>query len=106
MSKYMIQANYNAEGAKGIVHDGGTGRRAAIEKLLASAGGRLEAMYFAFGDTDLYLIVDLPDNTAAAAVALAVSQSGKASMRTVVLMTAEEMDAATKKTLAYRAPGA
>jgi len=105
MAKYLVKANYTAEGAKGIAHDGGTARRAAVEKMLASVGGRLEAFYFAFGDTDLYVIAELPDHSAAAAVSLAVAQSGRASTRTVVLMTAEEMDAASKKTVAYRAPG-
>jgi uncharacterized protein with GYD domain len=105
MAKYLIKANYTAEGAKGVAHDGGTGRRAAVEKMLASVGGRLEAFYFALGDTDLYVIADLPDNTAVASLALAVAQSGKASTRTVVLMTPEEMDAAAKKNVAYRAPG-
>lgn len=106
MAKYLIQANYTAEGAKAFSHDGGTGRRAAVEKALASVGGRLDALYFAFGDADLYAIVDLPDNTAAAAVSLAVAQSGKVSTRTTVLITAEEMDAAAKKKVAYRPPGA
>ncbi|MGH8802367.1 MAG: GYD domain-containing protein [Casimicrobiaceae bacterium] len=106
MAKYLIKANYTAEGAKGVVHDSGTGRRAAVEKLLASVGGRLDAFYFAFGDTDLYVIADLPDNAAVAALSLAVAQSGKASTRTVVLMTAEEMDVATRKAVAYRPPGA
>ena len=105
MAKYLIKANYTADGAKGFVVDGGTGRRAAVEKMLASVGGRLEAFYFAFGDTDLYVIADLPEPAAAAAVALAVAQSGKASTRTVVLLTPEEMDAAAKKTVSYRPPG-
>lgn len=42
MAKYLIKANYTAEGAKGLAHDGGTARRAAVEKMLASVGGRLE----------------------------------------------------------------
>ncbi|MBU6483943.1 MAG: GYD domain-containing protein [Betaproteobacteria bacterium] len=105
MAKYLIKANYTAEGAKGFAHDGGTARRAAVEKMLASVGGRLDAFYFAFGDTDLYVIADLPDHSAAAAVALTVAQSGKASTNTIVLLTPEEMDAASKRTVAYRPPG-
>ena len=105
MAKYLIKANYTAEGAKGFAHDGGTARRVAVEKMLASVGGKLDAFYFAFGDTDLYVIADMPDHLAAAAVALTVAQSGKASTSTVVLLTAEEMDAASKKTVAYRPPG-
>jgi uncharacterized protein with GYD domain len=105
MAKYLIEANYTAEGAKGFAHEGGTARRSAIEKMLASVGGRLDAFYFAFGDTDLYVIADMPDHSAAAAVALTVAQSGKASTRTTVLLTPEEMDAASKRTVAYRPPG-
>jgi uncharacterized protein with GYD domain len=106
MAKYLFEAKYTVEGVKGLVHDGGTGRRAAVEKMLASVGGRLESMHFAFGGSDAYVIADLPDNAAAAAVALAVGQSGKASVKTVVLMTPEEVDGATKKAVTYKPPGA
>ena len=79
--------------------------RAAVEKAIAGLGGKLEAFYFAFGSSDAYVIADLPDNATAAAMALAVGQSGLASTKTVVLLTVEEADAATKKTVAYRGPG-
>jgi uncharacterized protein with GYD domain len=72
---------------------------------LRRIGSRVDAFYFAFGDTDLYAIADLPDNSAAAAVALTVAQSGKASTNTIVLLTPEEMDAASTKTVAYQPPG-
>jgi uncharacterized protein with GYD domain len=105
MAKYMFQARYTSEGAKGVVRDGGTGRRAAVEKACAAAGGRLESMYYAFGGIDAYVIADLPSNTAAAALALAVNQAGGASVNTVVLMTVEEVDAAAKQSIAYKPPG-
>jgi uncharacterized protein with GYD domain len=105
MGKYLFQARYTSEGAKGLVAEGGTGRRAAVEKAVAGVGGKLEAFYFALGEVDAYLIVDLPDNATAAAVALAVNQSGRVSTRTTALMTVEEFDRATKKTVAYRPPG-
>ena len=105
MPKFLFQANYTSEGAKGIVKEGGSARRAAIEKAAAALGGRLEAFYFAFGAVDAYVIVDLPDNVTAAAMALAVGQTGLASTKTVVLLTPEETDAATKKTVNYRGPG-
>jgi uncharacterized protein with GYD domain len=105
MAKFLIEANYTPEGAKGVIKDGGSGRRAAIEKAVTGLGGRLEAFYFAFGSVDAYVIVDLPDNATCAAMAFAVSQSGLATTRTVVLLTMEETDAATKKTVTYRAPG-
>jgi uncharacterized protein with GYD domain len=105
MAKFLVEAKYTSEGAKGIIKEGGSARRAAIENTVTGLGGRLEAFYFAFGDVDAYVIVDLPDNVTAAAMALAVGQSGLASTKTVVLLTMEEADAATKKTVTYRGPG-
>ena len=105
MGKYMFEAHYTVEGAKGVAKEGGSARRAAVEKSIASVGGRLEAFYFAFGGSDAFVIADLPDNVSAAAMALAVNQSGMASTKTVVLLTPEEMDAAGKKSVSYRPPG-
>jgi uncharacterized protein with GYD domain len=105
MPKYLIQANYVAEGVKGLLKEGGSSRRAAIEKLAKSVGGTMEAFYYAFGDTDVYVILDLPDNSAAAACVLTVNAGGGATVKTTVLMTPEEIDAASKKSPSYRAPG-
>ncbi|MFI7638412.1 GYD domain-containing protein [Nonomuraea sp. NPDC049400] len=106
MPKYLIQANYTADGLKGVLREGGTGRRQAVERMAASAGGRVEQMYFAFGENDVYLIVDMPDNVASAAVGLKVSASGGARTKTVVLLTPEEIDEAARKEVEYQAPGA
>ena len=105
MPKYLVEARYTAEGAKGLLREGGSGRRAAIIKTVESVGGKLEGAYFAFGDVDVYIIVDLPDNISAAAVSLAANQSGFIASKTIVLMTPEEMDQATKKTTGFRPPG-
>jgi uncharacterized protein with GYD domain len=105
MPKYLVQASYTSEGVKGLHKEGGSSRRAAIEKLLGSLGGKLEAFYFAFGDTDVYLIVDLPDHVSAAAVGLVTNASGTVNVKTTVLLTPEEIDAAAKKTPIYRAAG-
>jgi uncharacterized protein with GYD domain len=105
MPKYMFEAKYTIEGTKGLIRDGGSGRREAVEKAISAAGGRLEAFYFAFGGADAYVIADLPNNTAAAAMALAVNQAGGATTKTVVLMTVAEADEAVKKAIAYRPPG-
>lgn len=105
MPKYLIEASYTTEGVKGLLKEGGTGRRAAVQKLAESVGGTVEAVYYGFGDTDVYVIVDMPDNASAAAVALTVGASGAVSLKTVVLMTPEEVDAATKKSPSYRPPG-
>ena len=105
MAKFLFEAHYTPEGTKGIAKEGGSGSRAAIEKAVTGLGGKLETFYFAFGSVDAYVIVDLPDNVTAAAMALAVGQSGLASTKTVVLLTMEEADAATKKSVTYRGPG-
>jgi uncharacterized protein with GYD domain len=105
MPKYLYTAHYTPEGVKGLVRDGGTARRAAVETAIAGAGGRLETMYFAFGGNDAYVICDLPNNAAAAALALAINASGRAATSTVVLLTPAEVDEATKKSIEYRPPG-
>lgn len=106
MPKYMFTGSYTAEGARGVLREGGSGRRAATEKLIVSLGGTLEAYYFGFGSDDFYLIADLPGNAAAAAGALTASSSGAITTRTIVLLTPEEVDAAAKLSPSYRAPGA
>ena len=105
MPKYLIQANYVGEGVKGLLKEGGTSRRAAAEKLIKSLGGAMEAFYYAFGETDVYVIAELPDNVSVASIALTISSSGAVTARTTVLMTPEEVDQAVKKTPSYRPPG-
>jgi uncharacterized protein with GYD domain len=105
MPKYLIHGNYVGEGIKGLLKEGGSSRRAAIEKLAASQVGSLESVYYAFGDTDIYVIVDMPDNASMAALALTAAASGAVTIKTTVLMTPEEVDEASKKTVDYRPPG-
>jgi uncharacterized protein with GYD domain len=105
MAKYLWEANYGGEGLKGLLKEGGSSRRALVEKILNSMGGKLEAFYYAFGETDLYAIVEMPDNVSAAAFALTVGASGAVTLKTTVLMTPEEIDKAVKKTPSYRPPG-
>lgn len=105
MPKFLVNASYTPEGLQGLLKDGGTGRRAAIEAAVKSLGGKLEAMYFAFGKHDVVTIADVPDNISAAALALAVNAAGGAITRTTPLLTPEEVDQAVKKTVQYKAPG-
>jgi uncharacterized protein with GYD domain len=105
MPKYLLQAKYSAEGARGLMKDGGTTRKNAAEALVKSVGAKLDAFYFAFGDEDAYVILDAPDNASVAAASLAVSSSGLVSTRTTVLLTPEEMDQAMKKNPKYTPPG-
>jgi uncharacterized protein with GYD domain len=106
MPKYLVEASYTVEGVKGIQSAGGSSRRDAIAALAESVGGQLESFYFAFGERDVYTVVDLPDNESATAVALTVNASGAVNVRTTVLVTPEEVDAAAKRSVEYRAPGA
>ena len=106
MPKYMVQASYTREGIQGVVKEGGTSRKDAIGKMIADMGGSLETIYFTFGDDDILVIADLPDNAAAAAIGIAVGASGAATTKTVVLLTPEEIDSASSRTVGYRAPGA
>lgn len=105
MAKYMLRVNYSADGAKGLIKNGGSMRRSVAQKAAESVGGKVEAFYFAFGDTDAFVVADLPDAASAAAIALTVSASGGASVQTIVLMTPEEVDAAVRKSPLYTAPG-
>ncbi|MBW3665433.1 MAG: GYD domain-containing protein [Actinobacteria bacterium] len=105
MPKYLYQARFAPEGAAGLRREGGTSRRDTIGALAEAHGGSLESFHFAFGDVDVFLIVDMPDNATAAALALAVSASGAVGVETTVLLTPEEVDTATSIEVDYRPPG-
>lgn len=106
MSKYLITGSYTVQGVQGVLAEGGSGRVAAVTKLIESLGGTVESVYFGFGSDDFYVTVDLPGNTAAAAGSAVVAAAGGARARVVVLLTADEVDAAVKLSPSYRAPGA
>jgi uncharacterized protein with GYD domain len=105
MPKFLLEVSYTHEGAKGVLKDGGTKRRDAARRAIESVGGKLDAMYFAFGDHDVVCICDVPDSASMAGAALALNASGAVTGRTRVLITPEEIDAAVKKTTAYTPPG-
>jgi len=106
MAKYLVIGSYTAQGAGGVLKEGGSGRRDAARQVIESVGGTLESIYWGFGTDDFYATVELPGHAAATAASLKISSSGAARVRTVPLMTAEEIDAAAKLSPNYRAPGA
>ena len=106
MAKFLVRANYSAGGIKGLMKEGGSGRKAAVHKAVEALGGKVEAFYFAYGDNDTFVICDFPDAASGLAMVMAVNASGAATCTTVPLITPEEVDAASKKTVSYRAPGA
>jgi uncharacterized protein with GYD domain len=105
MPRYLFEVKYTHDGLKGLKANGGTARVAASKALIEEMGGSLESFYFAFGDVDAYLIADLPDNVTSAAIGLIVGDAGGVNTATTVLITPEELDAASKKQATYRRPG-
>jgi uncharacterized protein with GYD domain len=103
--RFLWKASYSPAGVRGVAQEGGSGRVEAVKKATESVGGTVEAFYFAFGGADAYVIAELPDNETAAAVALTVNGSDRASVETVVLLTPEEIDAAAKKNVEFRPAG-
>jgi uncharacterized protein with GYD domain len=105
MPKYLVEVKYTLDGIKGVKAEGGSARVVAAKAAIEEQGGKVEAFYFAFGDNDAYVLVDMPDNVSAAAVGLIVSAAGGVTTRTVVLLSADEIDAAAKRQTLYRPPG-
>jgi uncharacterized protein with GYD domain len=105
MPKFLVEVKYTLDGAKGLLAEGGSSRVAASKTLIESLGGSIESFYFAFGEADAYVIIDVPDNVSAAAAALITRSSGGVASRMVVLLAPDEIDAATKKQGNFRAPG-
>jgi uncharacterized protein with GYD domain len=105
MPKFLIKASYSADGVRGLIKEGGSKRRAVVQKLIEGMGGKLEAFYYAFGEDDALIIADLPDAGTSLAISLTVNASGAVRLATTPLITPEEIDAASKKTIDYKAPG-
>jgi uncharacterized protein with GYD domain len=106
MPTFLLEVRYTREGLQGVVAKGGTARVEAATAGIQSVGGKVEAFYFAFGETDVYVVADFPDNAAAAAVALTVGAAGGATVRPGPLLTPQEIDRATQANVEYRPPGA
>jgi uncharacterized protein with GYD domain len=106
MSKFLMQGSFTRDGITGLAKEGGTKRRQAVQQFFASLGGKLETLYFAFGETDVYAVADFPDNVTAAAVSLAANAAGVIHVKATVLISPEEMDQAAQKSQDLRPPGA
>ena len=105
MPKYLLEVNYTLDGVRGVLAKGGSARKAAAQAAAKSAGGKIDVFYFAFGGVDVFTVADLPDNAAAAALALTVSAGGGAVVKTTVLLSPDEIDTASEKTVKYTPPG-
>jgi uncharacterized protein with GYD domain len=106
MPKYLIIARYSPDGIKGVLREGGSARRSLIADIAKNLDGSLESFYYAFGEDDVYSIVDLPDNMTAAAMAMNISAGGLVKCEVRVLLTPEEIDKSARTKMWYRPPGA
>jgi len=104
MPKYLFKVNLSTDGLRGTLAEGGTSRREMAAKTAEAVGGRIESFYYAFGGTDAYVIGDLPNNEAAAAVAMTVSTSGTGAVETVVLLEPEQINTVADMTVDYEPP--
>ncbi len=105
MAKYLFRASYTQAGVKGLIKEGGTGRRDALRQTVEGLGGTLEGFYYAFGNEDLLLIADFPSEEEAAAFSMFLSAAGALTMSCTVLITPEIIDGAVRKNVIYRSPG-
>ena len=105
MPAFLWRASYTPAGSKGLMKDGGSKRRDVVQQMVTKAGGKLQAFYFAVGDADVYGIAEFPDIATAVGLSLAINASGAVNFHSTLLLTPEEMDAATKKSIVYSAPG-
>ena len=106
MARYLFRAKYTQAGVTGLLKEGGTSRREALRQTIEGMGGTLDDLFYAFGDWDLFLITELPDDEAATAVSLNISAAGALEVSVTVIVTPETVDAAVSKSVPYRAPGA
>ncbi len=106
MARYLFRAKYTTTGVAGLLREGGTGRRAALRETIEAMGGTLHDLFYAFGDWDLFLITELPDDETATAVSLNISAAGALEVTVTVIVTPETVDGAVNKSVPYRAPGA
>ena len=105
MPLYLWQATYTPTGTKGLMKDGGSKRKQLVGQMVEKTGGKLHSFYYAFGETDVYAIAEFPDHATALAASMAVNSAGVVQLRSTLLLSAEEVDAATKKSIAYTPPG-
>jgi uncharacterized protein with GYD domain len=105
MAKYLFEATYVGEGIKGLMREGGTARREALVEALKSVDGTLESFYYAFGETDVLGVFEVPAPADAAALSLMINSTGSVNVRLKPLLGPEDLDEAAKKTPSYRAPG-
>jgi uncharacterized protein with GYD domain len=105
MAKYLFRLQYTQAGLEGTIREGFAAREAFFRQRVISVGGRTEAAYWAAGEDDVFIIVDLPDLATATGLSLALARTGAFRVNTTALLTAEDMDNGVARSPSYRAPG-
>lgn len=106
MSYYLIQASYSPQAIAAMLKNP-QDRAAAIRPMIEKAGGKLHGLWFAFGDSDIVAIAEMPNATSTAAIAMAIGATGAMSAyRTTPLMTSGEAVEAMQRAgdVTYQAP--
>lgn len=108
MAKFLLHGVYTLDGMRGLLKTGGSSRRSHFTENVGNLGGKVEAFYYAFGDEDVYAIVDVPDNVSGLALSMALAAGGAFKPTATVLITPEEVDQAAEKvpSVRYAPPGA
>jgi len=97
MPSYLVQVSYTAEAVAALIKKP-QDRTEVVRKAIEKLGGSMHGLWLSFGDHDVVVLADLPDNTAAAAVALAVAGGGACKgVKTTPLLSVDEGMAALKK---------
>ena len=105
MPSFLVVASYTSDGVKGLLKSGGTARADAVRSAVEGLGGTMHSLHYAFGEDDVFVVVDMPYNTSAAALGLAVAATGLVAIKMTVLVSPAEIDAAAKLQVGYQPPG-
>ncbi len=97
MPRYLQQITYTQEAWQALIKNP-QNRIDAVRPAVEKLGGKIETAYFAFGDYDVIVIAELPDNVSAAALAVAFAGGGACrNVKTTPLLSAAEAVEAMKK---------
>jgi uncharacterized protein with GYD domain len=97
MPHYLQQVAYSQQGWEALVANP-QNRIEAVRPAIEKLGCKIEAAWFSFGDYDVVVIADLPDNVSAAAIAMAFAAGGACkSVQTTPLISPEEATQALRK---------
>jgi uncharacterized protein with GYD domain len=102
MPKFLIQASYTVDGLKALKREHALNRMSAVKEAVTSIGGKLDAMYWALGEDEAILILDLPDAETAAALSIHVGAAGLVRTKTIRLLNLKDMEDALSKAIQYR----